>query len=626
MSTKIYQRFESLNSDKTVAEAAQIFDENLKQDQETINKNTKEALNSLVSTDLYDMCKAGINPKFLGFMVAAFDPSETTPSESYGDREFALAWYPYLIDCTDNTGTTTKAKELMRNNWLRYADGSYAPTVGITPSQESEEGRTLQPWETTNQDYSIGLGRKEDVWVIDGVKGLSGKYWRGIFSKAITWDGIDTTPYKLSRTAIAPGPGTILQTAANNTSRFMRHFFYVYDGNTHTKTLNGGYNGYSNLITEFNETGRSYPRTGDANQVTNMQWARNNNSDTQVAYPCAEAGLFATNAFILSMELAYATKDLHNENLFGGGISSNDTCNASNWETKGGIKVTSPDGTVNYYNYNSNPVFRTSSGGSTDLSNWLSQYRSLLQTNEAQMAASYFFELQASDDSMSLGDEFEFYGHTYSVVAVNDEQDIMSLRVRSTRIIEKELYNTSGEAGTYKIEVNLVQPLVAGWDGWGNIWSYNGGGYEKLGIPKVGATSGCTGNDVTIWLQPDQTKWPYETTITKDKEELFQCEDPANGFINLGTFQNIGNDYSAERVGFTDWKIAKGASLHTKECSYVWDNNYWSTDSTKKTRLKCLRRGRAISDCAAPRSFNSHDSASYTNSYLGCSACWLISD
>ena len=45
----------------------------------------------------------------------------------------------YLLDTTDNTRQTTKpVGKLMRNNLLRFADGSFAPTIGITEAQRAE--------------------------------------------------------------------------------------------------------------------------------------------------------------------------------------------------------------------------------------------------------------------------------------------------------------------------------------------------------------------------------------------------------------------------------------------------------------------------------------------------------
>lgn len=615
--TPIYQRFESKAPEGVVAEASQIFDENLKKDQETINRETREGLDFIGSPDLYDMCKAGINPRNLGFMVSSFAHDEVTPSETYGERDFAMAWYPYLIDCSQNEGPTTPARELMANNWLRYADtGEYAPVVGITPTQAEDEDRELKPWETTSQNYSIGLGRREDVWILDGVTGISGKCWRGIFSKPVIWDGIDTTPYKLARTAIAPGPCTTL--GKKDQDRYIRSFFYAYEGTEHYLDLNPGFNGVNDIVTAFNEVGKSYSQRSDCNQVTNMQWARNNNADTTSPVPCAEGGFFALEAFILSMELAYGTKDLHNKNLFGGGVSSNDIINASNYETRGGIKVTAPDGKLyGYYQFSQViPFYLDESKSRTSFVIFLTNYGSVFACLEPNMAAAFIQEFaDGAEDT-----EVEMYGHTYTLKRVGDYNDPNSVRIYSKRNLHLNVFDGAGDPIEVDVEINLCQPLVNGWDGWGNIWTYDGGGYEKIVQPIDGASYY---SKVNIWIQPDQTKWPYETEITKTQpKHIFQCEHPELGYIYLGGYEmNQASNYDGERLNFSDWKLTNSGSLHTEECRHVYTN---LLRSSEKRRLQCLRRGGSINNHCSPRSFHLVNTVN-TSMYYGCSACWLIS-
>ena len=109
---------------------------------------------------------------------------------------------------TQNTGTTMRPiGELQRDNWLRYIDNTFAPTVGITEAMRAmcdvnlyldaahtnlysaagafnaatfyntygmsqklydvsgNEVRILRPWETTNTNYTIGIGFSQKVWL-----------------------------------------------------------------------------------------------------------------------------------------------------------------------------------------------------------------------------------------------------------------------------------------------------------------------------------------------------------------------------------------------------------------------------------------------------------------------------
>ena len=241
------------------------------------------------------------------YCVGYWDSHTLSPDavEIYGSKDFLKKWNFYLLDTTDNTGeTTTPVGKLMRNNLLRFEDGSFAPTVGITESMRAEcdaalyldaahtqlystagafnaetfyneygmaqklydisgnEVRILRPWETTETKYTIGIGRDETIYLIDGVTGNSGKTWKGIFKQPVVWDGIDVSKYPLPPTAIAPCPSCTV-------GGKMRNFFYLYQGETNCQ----GSVGEEGLVTMFSEN-RTYPRTQDVSQITNMNYAR----------------------------------------------------------------------------------------------------------------------------------------------------------------------------------------------------------------------------------------------------------------------------------------------------------------------------------------------------------------
>ena len=183
--------------------------------------------------------------------VGAWENCALSPEsvETIGDTSILSKWDFYLLDTTDNTDkTTTPVGKLKRNNLLRFEDGRFAPTVGITEEMRAEcdvelyldnaratkycdagafdaaafyneygmsqklydsageEVRILRPWETTETKYTIGLGNGITFYLLDNVVGKSGKRWNGVFASPVTWDGIDVTPYALEPTAISPSP------------------------------------------------------------------------------------------------------------------------------------------------------------------------------------------------------------------------------------------------------------------------------------------------------------------------------------------------------------------------------------------------------------------------------------
>ena len=161
-----------------------------------------------------------------GFCLGRWDEGELDPEivERKGETEFLEKWDAYLLDTTDNAGETTRpVGKLKRNNWLRFEDGRFAPTVGITETMRAqcdvelylnaehtekycdagafdaekfynehgmgqklydatgaEIGHILRPWETVETKYTIGVGRDDKVYLVDQLKGRSGKVWRGL--------------------------------------------------------------------------------------------------------------------------------------------------------------------------------------------------------------------------------------------------------------------------------------------------------------------------------------------------------------------------------------------------------------------------------------------------------------
>ena len=587
-------------------------------------------------------------------------------------------WVPVLMDTTDNTGTTTKAKRLRRNNLLRFEDGSFAPVVGITqamydecmthdlytlneggytlvyaagaydaavqweadkalikasqelPTLYKKEGdfvaisHRLRPWETTETKYTIGVANLIDLYLVDNQVGTSGKYIKGIFFNGSPYDGIEISKWKLPPTAIGPCPITTIQ--EGNVVK-ARNFFYLYQGITNCRSNKG-------LLTvnPFYEADRTYPRTNDVDQANNMKYARNNNADANASYPFAEGGHFAWNVFITALELAAKTRYIHAENLFGSGISTNYGTSAANFYTSGGIRFREAGVENAAWNYrtwgsDSAPLQYNANGNTTLMARLMTEYEPIEQCMESQLAASMAVEL-GINPTMDGGNgttpiTFEFYGNTYYYMNVDGfdglQEGDMNVRVYKLLHANVEAFKgeswTPGQAQTWDMEIVLRMSLFNGVNLCGDILAYNGGGLEIVGTPKVGGAK--TGNEIKLYVEPDQTKWHNVTAIKTPADSKFAFED---SYKLMATVTNLGDGYTLTREGYTPWKIAEAASVAQGECYYQASYRWWS--GTNRIRLSSIFRGEANFDYCSPRILRA--SKADTGGYCSGSAQTLV--
>ncbi len=589
------------------------------------------------------------------YYVAGWDVETLSPEPivSHGDQSFADEWYPYLIDVTDITEVTTvAARELQRNNYFRFTDGTFAPTVGITEEMRAacdvalyfEDGtlicdalefdpaqyyiqhgltpifdadgdpvRQLLPWETTSKNYTIGIGRREDIYLCDAI-GKSGFRWKGIFKHPIVWDGIDLTPFKLARTAISPGP------IALNVDT-PRNFFFLYEivgGTSHT--------GYGDAAIDIWLDGRTYPRTHyDTTAISMMTRARALNSSPLLSYPAAEGGYHALNAFITSQETLYATNYLHNNALFGSGVSSNDSCtDETSWNANGGVR-TRVTGTTDweYKKWSDNcQIAYNNLGQKTAISYLLNYNYAKEECMEAQMAASWLTEFD-----LDIAEEFEFYGNTYRVenipTTLSLSEGRMNCKVfRLRESTNVEAFDGDGEATNYDIECQIRVSLTNGMTLSGDISVYWNGGVERI-INCIDPEDGSPLNPVDNYLQPDQTKWHQITTSYLANNGEFDFE---SNYMYLGQSKQLGYAYSRKRLGYTPSNLLTGGGLSTGECFYSWDRQYYVSEINRRTRHGVLFRGYSPNTDCAPRTLISIRSVAHTCSYYGGSAQFLIRD
>lgn len=602
------------------------------------------------------------------YAVAAWDNNDLNPvaTEQQGDKRVADDYKFVLIDTTDNARTTTGWKELTRNNLLRFKDGTFAPTVGITQSMQdecmshalyslgedgstfteeyatgaydaaaeweidkaliqsgggprplyarSDDGSTyaqvshkLRPWETVETKYTIGLGMDHDVYLLDNVTGESGKSWQGLFLDPVTWDGIDMSPFRLAPTAIAPGP---VCTVGGKT----RSFFYLYEGETNCK-------GASNLgCTMFNE-GRTYPRVSDMQQVNNMNFARANNADNTLPYPFAEGGYHALNTYNVALEVLYGSRYIHSAARFGTGISSLDSCsNEATWLQNGGLRAKpqgSGDWAYSTWGARNACVYQEADGKTKLVATTVNSEYPKEQCMESQMAFSYAMEIGVAE-----GVEFDFYGGRYWYKAVADTTGVAKMNVRVYRIKTGtiEAYNANGEPATFDVEACLRMSLYGGANLSGDVYAYWGGGYEQVGTC-LDPTRESLHNPVRLYLQPDQLRWERETSTAKDDLGEFGFE---RSYLFVGATENLGNSYAKCRAPYTGWKTANGGGTGNGMCYFQYDYNYWSTKVRQRVRLAARFRVNASASYCSRRSLNASYPASFTFRYYAGSAQALI--
>lgn len=603
-----------------------------------------------------------------------YDPASDDPAplaqERHGNKDFLEQLEFMLYDTTteDDSGTF-EAHILQRNNLFRYKSGNYAPTVGITADMQSEctdndlytdsackalayaagkynaadeweqhdkalmaaggKPRTLykkdskgtisevshklRPWETTETKYSIGLGYEFPVYLLDQVKGKSGKVWKGIFTDVTEWDGIDLTPYKLEPTALGPG-------AFCTVGRKARHFFYLYKGETNCQSSCGSTDAEWNAanlpsITPFLQD-RTYPRHS-ISQLSTKDFSRANNKDTKAPYPSAEAGYFTLDAFISSVELTAGTKYLHGADKFGSGISSNDGVNASNYFKVGGVKFKKASDTA--YSYATwgagHKINVDGKSASPNWSDFTSGYAPKEQCMESQMALSMAVELGIKPTtSASDIHYFYMYGSKYYYMTV-DGMTTPTDGQMNARVYKIMDYSyTDATDGRVDCEFNLRMSLYSGAMLAGDMFVYNGGGAELV-AKTTNTNGGSYGNAVGFWLETDQKKWKNINGVTIDGTAKFGFEDSYRNILPLdGNTVTKTCSWRRERTPYAPFANTS-SSASRGDCMFIYDDNWYNTakDGAGKLTRLALRFGlRANNDSCAPRSLYCNYAVSFS--------------
>lgn len=569
---------------------------------------------------------------------------------SYGLADVADCWRPYLIDCTKNKLEDSRiVGELQRNNFFRFVDGSFAPTVGITSEQKAEcdvelyldengthkycdahnfsaslfyteygtlqklynsagnEVRILRPWETSESHYSIVIGLFSEMYFIDNEIGNSGKKWKGVFSSPITWDGI--VAKKMERTGLSPGPSTTFE------GKFRNYFFLYNTGDPNTQSSKGR----DDLFTAFYRPDRTFPRANDVTQMSASSFARANNYDPTKPYPFSEIGMFAYCCFLTSHEIKHKTKALHHPHLFSSGISSNDRISSYEQLLQyGGVRYSTDGGkTFIYAIWNETKGLCLSGGNSSFMSEFLNIQWPKEQCTEAQMALSF-----ASEMNIPQNTEFSFYGGTYYYQNPDGAVSLLEGEMNG-RLYKKvnqtiDCFDSAGTSIVADIECVLRIPIMDGFNICGDISRYIPGGCEIVG-KRLNEPSGGE-LPYSVYLETDQKKFLSEPAVYKGLNESFEFQ---RKYKKIGEYIGF-NGFRKSLAPYTFFGGDSGGTLLTGECASIEGRDSWSSSFNQIGRMASKQGSHARLSAIAPRYAYITNAASYAVRNVGSSMQVLL--
>ena len=589
------------------------------------------------------------------YCVGEWDPEILAPEAKamYGDQ--SLMDFRFMLADTSvetNGQPVEAAKELNPLNFLRYKDGSYAPTVVITAAMKAacdvalyldsaatqqyceagafdpvafyenkpwgtklytadgtEVEHILRPWETTETKYTIGGGFGTDTYLLDQKKGKSGRTWKGIFTSPVTWDGIEVN---------TPLPPTMLSLSPYTT--FGNEARCIFALTTDSDYCKSGA-AVNNLHSAFVD-GRAYPRVSDVNYITAMTHCRAMNAESSPTFPYAEGGFLTLNTIISALELLNGTKNL--TNIYGSGISSNHTCNnEADWLEHGGVKYRVKGETTWKYKYHAGAVegiHKDANATNTHVYELTNNEYPKEHCMESHMAYSF-----AKERGIPENQEFDFYGYTYKYKRqAGMRADRMDAIVYRVVTVESDGFDDSGNAIRFEIQINLRMSLYNGFNLSGDIFRNCPGGYEQILHIDHDPTIDHMNFPEKVYIEPDQKKWHSETAYVKADGSPFSFESDYQ-LIHEGL--SLGNNYVRKRLSGAAKPLTQGGGLYTGEC-YFYYGLFYSADATYIG--KWFRRGLRFGGSAnhgncAPRYVNGYYYAAATFRYYACLAQFVVS-
>ena len=591
------------------------------------------------------------------FMAAAWKDSQSSPAaiEKAGNDE-AIDYVPVLIDHTRNdVSGSAPVGNLKHNNYLRFADGSFASVVVITQemynecmandlyidgtkycdagafnasafyaaymrvqtvngvkkiaptvalkkgSADGEEvSHYLMPWETASVDYSVMMAHRHKIYFLQNAQGKSGKVWNALSLTPKVFDGLVMTEQKATAFSLTTPTNTM-----KDGTRRMRSHFAAFNGSA--AAADGYTAGRAGYVSElFVNTGRKMGACALAwNNASNgyVVHARADNADPTEGMPFAEGGWHSFNAFVAWLEVKYGTRDLIG--IFKSGISANDACsNEAQWLVNGGVRC-KVAGSTDAWEYrtlgaSSAICFRNNNGvhAATNWSDMLNLSAPKEACMEAQIAASYAVEM-----GVQAGEEFECYGYTYTWAALPGTVSLadgrMNCVLMSKRTGIANGLNAQDVATSFDVEVMLRMSLFEGASLSGDVYNQRNGGLEAVGTHIRPNSGGQTGELIEVYSEPDQARWIKNDSTAPGVGTRFPCE---SAYQKINEHLSTASGYSIKDYAGTPFKVVAGAGLRTFMCHYGYDNNYWAYSTYgQRARIGLRFRGNVNYGFCSPR-------------------------
>lgn len=492
-----------------------------------------------------------------------------TPTFQFGVNQIADKLGAYLVKCEDGVNVEIIGK-LKNNNWMRFEDGTLAPTI-VNSAEEDKGYNIMYGW--TQTIHTI-----ENAKVGDEVVALFGE-------EPFEYNGVQSV--SIPPTLICPGLPAVVD------GKF-RSMYFAY------RAGEGGSNGYLG-ITAFNKADRTYPRTA-LSQFTTNDYAVAHNADKNKTIPFAPLMdwhlLNITNALMNKFGTVY----LHDPEKFGAGISSNTPYVSGpivRRATGMTYRMNSEDAFI-YQKLSETPSFYLDADGTKK--NWseiISKYYPRMECMEIQMALS-----RAAEDNVEPGVTFKFNGANYIYYNIPGTKTLLEGEMNAILTKEVSIRNTSAyDASGNPISISVIYARLQTSAVYGmdlvsaDVLQYAGAGIEKV-MEIEDATSGGSTNPIKCYLCREQDKLTLNKDYVKDAGELFDFQESPD-YTYIGTLPS-GSGYFTDLIRGTRLGTLKKGSL-ADNTAYIDRSNYTSQAVGKVVRLGHRVRGFGNSSTASAR-------------------------
>ena len=551
---------------------------------ETISLNSSTLINNMTGGQIvadYEF-KLGNTWNVEGSVYSG--TTNAIPIYQFGSQQIANRLAAYIVKHNADD-TITIIGKLKKNNWNRFDDGSPAPST--VASAAADLG------------YDIVYGWNETIHTIENAQ--VGNEQVALFGEVpFTVKGVSSREIKPC--GVCPG----LPTIYNSKLRFI--YFGFNNGTSGSK-------GKSNII-DFTRSDRSYPAVNQSQfSVNTAAMAKNTNTAATVPFaPLMDWNLLnITNALMNK----FGTVDLHAQNLFGGGISSNEDVSSANWGKVTGVRYkigSATDWTYAKLGDTPTGICYNTSGGTTFWSDWISQQYPRMRTAEIQMALSYAVENNIAPDT-----NFTFDGETYYYENIDGFTSLlggeMNARLYKKYTATMAAYNTGGTAISVTLEVLLQSSCVYGIDlVSADVFQYAGAGIERIANITDATAGSNANNSCDVYLCTEQDFLDKSTDVTKNNGDKFTFENSTH-YSKIGTTKQVGNYYTYPFRG-TRIGSVQGGSLHTN-AMFNDLSNYSSGTVGQRVRMGHRPRGYGSWPNCSGRFLNANSPLSFAIASFG---------